>query len=167
MSAYRPLLLGVFVVMMPAIAAAQTTADLMVAAKRRLMQPIGDDGTLDLREVHGSVDVRIDDGDLRLDGVLTVLRATADDGDLHIRAEAGSTMQEDWSIRTDDGSVSVALPEDFAADLILRTDDGVVKVDQPITVQGAMSRHRISGQLNGGGRELRVSSDDGRITISR
>ena len=75
--------------------------------------------------VHGSVDVRIDDGDLRLDGVLTVLRATADDGDLHIRAEAGSRMQADWSIHTDDGSVSVALPEHFAADLIPRTDDGV------------------------------------------
>ncbi len=127
---------------------------------------VGDDGNLDLRQVNGSVDVRIDDGDLRLDGILTVLRANADDGDLHIRAEAGSRMQADWSIHTDDGSVTVALPENFAADLILRTDDGVTRVDQPITV-GAMSRHRISGELNGGGRELRVSSDDGRITISR
>ncbi len=128
---------------------------------------VGDDGNVDLRQVHGSVDVRVDDGDLRLDGVLTLLRATADDGDLHIRAAAGSRMQEDWSIHTDDGSVSVGLPEHFAADLILRTDDGVIKVDQPITVQGVMSRHQLSGQLNGGGRELQVSSDDGRIIISR
>ena len=102
-----------------------------------------------------------------LDGTLTVVRITADDGDLRIRVEAGSRMQEDWAIHTDDGSVSVALPEQFAADLVLRTDDGGITVDQPITMQGAMSRHQLSGQLNGGGRELRVTSDDGRIIISR
>ncbi len=128
---------------------------------------VGDDGHLDLGQVHGSVDVKIDDGDLRLDGTLTFVRATADDGDLRIRVDAGSRMQEDWSIHTDDGSISVALPEEFAADLILRTDDGGIKVDQPITMKGAMSRHQLSGQLNGGGRELRVTSDDGRILISR
>ncbi len=127
----------------------------------------GDDGRLDLQRVTGSVDVRMDDGDLRVDGVLTVVRARADDGDLRIRAEPGSRMEADWSIRVDDAHVSLALPDDFAADLDIRTDDGRVDVEHPITMQGRNSRHRISGAINGGGYELRVHTDDGRVRITR
>ena len=126
-----------------------------------------DDGDLDLRQVSGSVTVRTDDGDVRLDGVLTALHARTDDGHVEIRAEAGSQMAEDWSVRADDGGVALALPHGFAADLVVRTDNGDAEIEQPITVHGTVSRHRISGELNGGGHELRVESDDGRVSITR
>ena len=126
-----------------------------------------DDGDLDLRQVSGSVNVRTDDGDVRLDGVLTALHARTDDGRVEIRAEAGSQMEEDWSVRADDGGVALALPDGFAADLVVRTDNGAAEIEQPITVHGRVSRHRISGALNGGGHELRVESDDGRVRITR
>ena len=81
-------------------------------------------------------------------GILTGVRVNTDDGDFHLRAEAGSGMREDWSIHTDDGDVDLALPDDFAADLILHTDDGVTRVEQPVSMQGRMSGHRLSGQLS-------------------
>ena len=102
-----------------------------------------EDGDVDLRQVNGSVEVNVDDGDLRLDGVLTVLRAYSEDGDLELRAHAGSSMEDDWAIH------------------------GPIEVEPPVAVRGRVSRHRLSGQLNGGGHELRVRSDDGHITIRR
>jgi len=126
-----------------------------------------EDGDVDLRQVNGSVEVNVDDGDLRLDGVLTVLRAYSEDGDLELRAHAGSSMEDDWAIHADDGDMSLVLPDDFAADLSLSSDDGPIEVEPPVAVRGRVSRHRLSGQLNGGGHELRVRSDDGHITIRR
>ena len=76
-------------------------------------------------------------------------------------------MEEEWSVRSEDGAVSLALPDGFTANLTVQTDDGAMRVDPPLTVQGSVSRHRLSGQLNGGGPALRVSSEDGRITITR
>ena len=125
----------------------------------------GDDGELDIDDVRGAVDVRTDDGDLRLGGILTVVRASTDDGDLDIRAEPGSRMEQDWSLHSDDGGVLLTLPEDFAADLTVLADDGDIEIEPAITMQGRVSRNRISGELNGGGYELRVTTDDGRVTI--
>lgn len=107
------------------------------------------------------VEVNVDDGDLRLDGVLTVLRAYSEDGDLELRAHAGSSMEDNWAIRADDGDISLVLPDDFAADLRLSSDDGPIEVEPPVAVPGRVSRHRLSGHPNGGGPDLRVRSDDG------
>jgi hypothetical protein len=70
-------------------------------------------------------------------------------------------MEDNWAIRADDGDISLVLPDDFAADLRLSSDDGPIEVEPPVAVPGRVSRHRLSGQLNGGGPELRVRSDDG------
>lgn len=126
-----------------------------------------EDGDIDLRHIRGTVEARTEDGRLRLDGVLTALHVRTDDGAVDIRAETGSKMEEDWSIRGNDGRVTLALPDGFAADVLVQTDDGTAEIEQPITVRGNVSRHRISGELNGGGYELRLQSDDGRVTITR
>ncbi|MDP6581230.1 MAG: DUF4097 family beta strand repeat-containing protein [Vicinamibacterales bacterium] len=141
--------------------------DLLVSDTSGELRARGDDGDLDLRDVGGSVDVRTDDGDLELNGVLSAVRASTDDGDLNIRAEAGSSLQRAWTINADDGDIWLMVADDLAADLTLRTDDGGIDVEPPISVMGRSSRSHLSGQLNGGGAELRVTSDDGHISITR
>jgi hypothetical protein len=141
--------------------------DLLVSDTSGDLRVRGDDGEVELREIGGSVDVSTEDGDLRLSGVLDAVRASTDDGDLHIRVDAGSGLQRDWTIHADDGDISLVVTDDLAADLILRSDDGGIDVEPPISVMGRSTRHQLSGQLNGGGFELRVTTDDGHIAITR
>ena len=124
-----------------------------------------DDGDLDVVGFRGAIDARTEDGEVTLRGSLSSLRAESDDGSLRVRLEPDSAMTEDWLIRTSDGRVRMELPDDFAADLDIRVDDGSIDIDHPVTIQGELSRDHIRTELNGGGHELRIRTDDGSVRI--
>ena len=113
----------------------------------------------------GTLDATTDDGDLRVDGVLSTVRTRTDDGDVDIRAAPGSRMDDDWSVAVDDGRLGLTLPPDFAADLDVRTDRGAIEIEPPLGPRAQVERHRVSTTLNGGGRTLRVRGDDARIRL--
>jgi hypothetical protein len=76
-------------------------------------------------------------------------------------------MSSSWSARSGDGSITVALPEGFSADLDAHTGDGHISVDLPVTVQGSVRENEIRGKLNGGGQNLEIRSGDGNISLRR
>ncbi|MEO2195274.1 MAG: DUF4097 family beta strand repeat-containing protein [bacterium] len=137
------------------------------ALRRSDVDARNDDGRLTVSGFDGRLTLTVDDGTLIVSDTSGELRATSEDGDLELLAHAGSSMEDNWAIHADDGDISLVLPDDFAADLRLSSDDGPIEVEPPVAVRGRVSRHRLSGQLNGGGPELRVRSDGGHITIRR
>jgi hypothetical protein len=70
-------------------------------------------------------------------------------------------------VHTGDGSISLTLPDSFAADIELRTGDGRITLDMPVTVEGRLSRSDIRGKLNGGGNLLSVRTGDGSIHLGK
>jgi hypothetical protein len=72
-------------------------------------------------------------------------------------------------LRTRDGSVSLRLPQDIAADLDAHTGDGRIDSDFPVTVSGSSltDSKSVRGRLNGGGPLLEIRTGDGSIHISR
>jgi len=123
------------------------------------------DGDLLLDQVEGTVEAHAVDGEMRIDGILGALRAESTDGDITVRVRPSSTMEDDWSIRTTDGSIQLVLPDGFAADLNVRAGDGEIEIDHPVTITGKLSRHSFRGPLNGGAYELMLRSSDGDIEI--
>ncbi len=71
----------------------------------------------------------------------------------------------DHRVRTEFGSVTLALPPDSRFDVDLRSDFGAVVSDLPITITGAVDAEARAGSLNGGGRRLEVSTRNGDITL--
>ncbi len=124
------------------------------------------DGSITLDRVDGRIDADTGDGSMTLDGKLEGVRLRTGDGSIRVRAGAGSRMADDWDIHTGDGSVTIDVPDPFDADLDAHTGDGGVSVSS-LSVKGEVSKHSVRGQIGSGGRSLRVSSGDGRITISR
>jgi hypothetical protein len=143
------------------------------------------DGEIRLRDLKGEMDIESGDGRLEVEGVEGVLRAHSSDGhvrakgrfdnldistsDGRIEAEAlpGSTIGQGWNLKTGDGGVSLAIPENFAADIVLHTGDGHITLDMPVTVEGRYESSNIRGKLNGGGGLLSIRTGDGSIRLGK
>jgi hypothetical protein len=143
------------------------------------------DGEIRLRDLKGEIDVESGDGRLEVEGVDGVLRAHSGDG--HVRARgrfdhldistsdgrieaealAGSTVGQGWNLKTGDGGVSLTVPENFAADLVLHTGDGHITLDIPVTVEGKYESNNVRGKLNGGGGLLTIHTGDGSIRLGK
>jgi DUF4097 and DUF4098 domain-containing protein YvlB len=132
-------------------------------------------GSLDIDTHDGSITVEDADGDVTLstrDGGITVagrlgrVKAKTGDGSITIRAERGTSMSDDWSVITEDGTVALYLPEEFAAEVDAQTDDGRVRSDFTLETEREESHRRWArGKLNAGGHELRVRTGDGSIAL--
>jgi hypothetical protein len=125
------------------------------------------DGFQEIESVDGILRAHTGDGHIRASGRLDSLNLSTGDGRIEVRATPGSTMASGWSIRTGDGSVSLQLPENFAADVDLHTSDGHINVDIPVTVEGRLGDKNIHGKINGGGNLLTVHTGDGSIRIEK
>jgi DUF4097 and DUF4098 domain-containing protein YvlB len=125
------------------------------------------DGSIEASGLDGGLRAHTSDGHIRADGRFDTLDISTGDGRVEATAMAGSKAQSTWNLRTSDGSVELALPSDFAADLDLRTSDGHVSVDFPVTVQGHISENSIYGKVNGGGNLVTVRTADGSIRVRK
>jgi DUF4097 and DUF4098 domain-containing protein YvlB len=127
------------------------------------------DGSIKLDGVKGTLNVDTGDGSITLDGMLTTVRARSGDGSVTIHAGPGSTANADWDITTGDGSVTLALPDGFGAELDAHTGDGGIRMED-ITlsnVTGKIGRNTLRGRLGSGGRNVRLRTGDGSITLKR
>lgn len=141
------------------------------------------DGSIQVRRLSGSIELRTGDGQVTAeaaegslqahtgDGSITArgrfqeLNLESGDGQVDVRVEDGSAMQRSWSVRTGNGSVSLALPASFAADLDVVTQDGHIASDFPGNPRRDSSR--FQARLNSGTHLLTIRTGDGSITIRK
>jgi hypothetical protein len=131
------------------------------------MQLRSGDGHLAVDGVEGSLKAQTGDGHIDAAGRFDGLDVTTGDGRIDAKAFSGSTMGSDWRIKTGDGSVSLQLPENFAADVDLHTGDGHISVDVPFLMEGKVRENDIHGKLNGGGSLLTIQTGDGSIHLEK
>jgi hypothetical protein len=125
------------------------------------------DGRIEVSAFSGPLRAKTSDGSMRIAGRFDDLNLSSGDGHITCEVQAGSKMSGRWQIRTDDGGISLRLPNDFAANLEARTGDGHVRVNLPITMRSSGSEgHHIEGALNGGGNLLDIQTGDGSININ-
>ena len=143
------------------------------------------DGKIDVAGLKGDMDLHTGDGSLNLDGVDGKLHATTGDGHIQasgrfdelglktgdghvdVRARNGSSLAAGWRLETGDGSVSLEVPGDLAADVDLHTSDGHIDLDMPVTTEGKIRQNEIHGKLNGGGSLLTIRTGDGSIHLRK
>jgi len=127
------------------------------------------DGSIQLEEVSGRVECRTRDGSLRITGTPSVLRARSGDGQVVVRIRNGAVMAEDWMVATDDGSISVELPDGFNASVEADPgSDGRARSELTLadTTGGTRSDRVLRGRLGQGGKKLVLRTGDGTIRIT-
>ncbi len=127
------------------------------------------DGSLRLTNVAGAIDADSGDGSVYVDGKVSGVRVRTGDGSIEVRAAPGSSASLDWDITSGDGSVTLMLPDGFDGDLDAHTGDGHVEFEGVTVseVSGEISKNSVRGKLGTGGRQVRVRTGDGSITLRR
>jgi DUF4097 and DUF4098 domain-containing protein YvlB len=123
------------------------------------------DGSLEVESVDGTLHAHTGDGHIRAQGRFDGLEVRTGDGRVETRAESGSSLGGGWDVETGDGSVTLAIPSNLAADVELQSGDGHINLDIPLTVEGRLKDNHLRGKMNGGGPPLRVHTGDGSIEL--
>ncbi|MFY9910345.1 MAG: DUF4097 family beta strand repeat-containing protein [Candidatus Sulfotelmatobacter sp.] len=126
------------------------------------------DGSQDLDSVDGKLRATTGDGHIRANGRFDELELKTGDGRVEATAAAGSAMAAGWRLESGDGSVTLEVPENLAADVDLRTGDGHIDLDLLVVVTaGRIQPHDVHGKINGGGNLLTIHTGDGSIRLRK
>lgn len=126
------------------------------------------DGAIEAESLDGTLSARSGDGSVKVRGRFDQVDLHTGDGSIEAAFDRGSKMAGLWRVETGDGSVTLRLPEGFAADLDAHTGDGNISVSLPVTTAGLHNgEHNFRGKLNGGGLSLRIRTGDGSIRLER
>jgi DUF4097 and DUF4098 domain-containing protein YvlB len=125
------------------------------------------DGHIEGSNFDGKLDVDTGDGHITISGRFDSLYLKTGDGTIQASAGPGSKIANTWNLRSGDGSITLRIPDNFAADLDAHTGDGHINLDFPVSVSGSLSESRVRGKMNGGGGTLEINSGDGSIHIQK
>jgi DUF4097 and DUF4098 domain-containing protein YvlB len=131
------------------------------------MQLRSGDGSQQIDSVDGKLRAMTGDGHIRANGRFDELELKTGDGRVDARAAAGSTLAAGWRLESGDGTVTLEVPDNFAADVDLHTGDGHIDLDMPVTTEGKIRENEIRGKLNGGGNFLTIHTGDGSIHLRK
>jgi len=141
--------------------------DIRLANFKGTMELESGDGRQEIDAVDGILRARAGDGHIRVAGRFDGLNLDTGDGRIEAHVLPGSSISSDWNLHTGDGSVTLLLPANFAADVDLDTSDGHIVLDVPVAVEGLLGQNKIHGKINGGGNLLSVHTGDGSIRIEK
>jgi DUF4097 and DUF4098 domain-containing protein YvlB len=131
------------------------------------MQLRSGDGSQELDGVDGKLRAVTGDGHIRANGRFDELDLKTGDGHVDARATAGSALAAGWRLESGDGTVTLEVPENLAADVDLHTGDGHIDLDMPVTTEGKIREGEVRGKLNGGGNLLLIHTGDGSIRLRK
>jgi Putative adhesin len=126
------------------------------------------DGHVKVTDADGAIDAHTSDGNLSVDGLFHALALHTSDGTLDLNLREGTKLAGPTTIQSSDGSVTIRVPQSFAADLNVHTSDGHVDCALPLVMdhyQSGGSDHELRGKLNGGGTPLTINTSDGNVKI--
>ncbi len=132
---------------------------------------------LDLNASNGGITISGVSGNLRFDttngGVRLAdlggrVNGRTTNGGLTVNLSGDRWDGEGIDVETSNGGVTLAIPDNYNAELEARTVNGGLRIDFPITVQGELSGRRgITTTLGSGGPTVRVRTNNGGLKIGR
>jgi hypothetical protein len=123
-------------------------------------------GGLSVNGVKGRHELETHNGSLSLYEVGGDVRARTQNGSLNVQLTGSRWDGEGLTAETQNGSVRLAVPENYSARIETGTVNGRINTDIPITVSGQISR-RMNFTIGSGGPPVRVTTTNGSVTIAR
>ena len=123
-------------------------------------------GGLSVMGVNGRIELGTTNGSLTLNEVGGDVHAHTQNGSLNVQLTGGRWDGTGLDAETHNGSVRLAVPENYSAQLETGTVNGRINTDIPITVSGNISR-RMRFALGCGGPPVRVTTTNGSVSIIR
>ena len=133
------------------------------APKGTVLRLSNTNGTIDVRDITGDVNLSTTNGRIRGAGLSGAARVETTNGEVDLDY---TTMPSGGiTVETTNGGVAVRLPTDAKARIEARVTNGGIDADGFNLSIGEQSRRRLSATLNGGGPEVRVETTNGGVRI--
>ncbi|MHC4204444.1 MAG: DUF4097 family beta strand repeat-containing protein [Planctomycetota bacterium] len=113
-------------------------------------------GTTSLKTHNGSVTCNEISGDSQL---------TSHNGSVKAFYAGSASSVCDISMTTHNGSIELATPPDYSAQVRASTNNGSINTDLPITVTGKVSKSKLTGTIGAGEGSLHLETYNGSIRI--
>jgi DUF4097 and DUF4098 domain-containing protein YvlB len=108
----------------------------------------------------GDAKAQTGSGSIDIKGVNGALRAQTGSGDIKV----AGTPSAEWKLQTGSGNVELS-PGGAPMTLDASSASGSITSDTAIAAQTSADHHRLHGELNGGGPEVRIETGSGDIKI--
>lgn len=119
-------------------------------------------GDIKLSTVKGPIISKSSAGDIRLTNCQGRVDVQTSAGD--IRADMPTQLLHEWSLQTSAGDIVFTLPQNLAAVVDAQTSAGDISIDYQ--VRGSLNkRKRVRGNINGGGKLLKLKTTAGDIRL--
>jgi len=117
-------------------------------------------GDISIFDAEGIVEVGTSGGDIKLDQIKGSVKANTSGGDITANLD---TPTEALTLETSGGDIHCAIPQGLGINLDLSGDE----INTPLTnFSGRADKHKIQGQMNGGGILITLNSFGGTIDLN-
>jgi DUF4097 and DUF4098 domain-containing protein YvlB len=123
-------------------------------------------GGIKISDVEGRIAFKTVNGGVKLARLAGDVQGQTNNGGVDIDLDGAVWRGEGLDVRTQNGGVNLAIPEQYSARLETGTVNGRLRVDFPLTVQGRIDRD-IDATLGTGGPSIRVRTTNGGVKITR
>lgn len=121
------------------------------------------DGDVTVRQSFGPVRVQCEGGNTLVDTPSSAVTAHSKNGDVRLIAVDG--VKADYDIETENGNISLAVPEDADAVILLNVFGGSFYSSVPLTGESVKDTHNYQGRLNAASHRILLKASQGNIVI--
>ena len=123
----------------------------------------GTRGTISVRNVKRDLDITCDQGKTIIESPGAAVSVRNSGGDVRIIALEG--ILGNYEVFTENGNISIAIPNTADARLFLNADEGTIYSTVPLTGTTERDTHAFQGRLNGGTHRVELETHRGSIQI--
>jgi hypothetical protein len=135
------------------------------------------DGDIDAFSIKGYVTFKTSDGDIYMENIKGDIRAGTSDGNIEFHEIEGSLkgstsdgnitgelnhLSDELKLSTSDGNIDVVIPGGLGLDLYMRGERLDTRL---VDFSGHSSKHKIDGEMRGGGIPVTLTTSDGRVSL--
>jgi hypothetical protein len=125
-------------------------------------------GGISVAGVAGTLRFETHNGGVTLRDLAGSVRGETHNGGLNVSLGGSRWEGEGLDVETNNGGVTISIPDGYNAQLETRTVNGGVRFDYPMTVVGELTaRHGINATLGSGGSPVRVRTTNGGLRVQR
>jgi hypothetical protein len=124
-------------------------------------------GGISIANVRAQIDFRTQNGGVTLTDVAGAIKGRTQNGGVQVSLRGQRWDGEGLDVETQNGGISLVLPDGYSARVETSTVNGRVNTDFPVTVVGTMDRRHLTGDINSGGTTLRLTTVNGGVSIRK
>jgi DUF4097 and DUF4098 domain-containing protein YvlB len=121
-------------------------------------------GRIEVAAVDGDLDLETTNGEIKGSGVSGAVKAETTNGGIEL-AFSEVPRQGDLELETTNGGVTVKLPRGAGVSVDAATSNGGIHSDFQVAGSDPGKKHRLTGNINGGGSRLRIRTTNGGVHL--